>query len=165
MSKKLIIPRESLPTINSSNNGYQVRFRITTEDKNRFSAWSQIFNVVSNLIYDFNPSNINIARSGNRFTIVWDPVIVRTTEHVLSTLQEYDLWVQWSKGEINAEWIYLERVMSNTKTIFLPSEYYLFDSVTGAKTLIEEEPDRLYVEVYVPADPPIREDVIYEEGE
>jgi hypothetical protein len=165
MSKKLIIPRESLPIISSTTGGYQIRFRITTEDRNRFSAWSQIFNVISNLLYDFNPSNIDIFRSGNRFTIVWEPVTVRTTENVLSTLQEYDLWVQWSKGEINAEWIYLERVMANTKTIFLPSEYYLVDSVTGARTLIEEEPDRLYVEIYVPANPPIREDVVYEGGE
>jgi hypothetical protein len=164
MSKKIIIPRSQLPEINSISNTYQVRFRITTEDRNRFSAWSEIFQISSNLIYDFNQNNINISRVGSRFTITWEPVIIRTPEGTAGSLQEYDLWVQWSKGEANAEWLYRERVLGNPITLFAPSQYSLVDPVTKIKTVVAVEPDQLAVEIYIPADPPIRSGVIYEES-
>lgn len=49
MSKKIIIPRESLP--NPENTTFHVRFRVTSEDKNRVSAWTPVFSVTSDFIY------------------------------------------------------------------------------------------------------------------
>jgi len=162
--KRVVIPRNSLPYINSATNSYQVRFRLITEDRNKLSAWSTIFNVPSNLIYEFNANNINVSRVGSRFTITWEPVIIKTSEKTIGSLQEYDLWVQWSKGETNAEWLYRERVLGNPVTLFAPSQYSLVDPITKVKTIIEEEPTQLGVEIYIPANPPIREEVIYEES-
>jgi hypothetical protein len=164
MPKKIIIPRQNLPYINAFTKTFQVRYRITTEDRNRFSAWSEIFQVPSNLIYDFNPNNINVSRVGSRFTVTWEPVIVRTSEKIIASLQEYDFWIQWSKGEEDAEWIYRERVLGNPVTLFAPPRYSLIDPITKVKTVIEEEPDQLSVEIYIPANPPIREGSVYEES-
>jgi len=165
MPKKIIIPTQNLPYINSLTKTFQIRYRITTEDRNRFSAWSEIFQVPSNLIYDFSPNNINITRVGSRFTVTWEPVIVKTSEKTIGPLQEYDLWIQWSKGESNAEWFYRERILGNSATLFAPPSYSLVDPVTGEKTIIEEDPDRISVEIYIPANPPKREDLVYGEEE
>lgn len=43
--KKVIIPKSELPAISSSNFSYNVRFRIVSEDKNRLSHWSSIYNI------------------------------------------------------------------------------------------------------------------------
>jgi hypothetical protein len=41
--KKAIVPKESLPPVDSETAGYVVRYRIISEDKNRTSHWSPIF--------------------------------------------------------------------------------------------------------------------------
>lgn len=43
--KKVIIPKSELPAIESNNFSYNIRFRIVSEDKNRISHWSPIYNV------------------------------------------------------------------------------------------------------------------------
>jgi hypothetical protein len=152
MSKRIIIPREDLPNISSATGSYSVRYRIISQDRNRLSYWSPIFETIPETTYDFNENNINVSRIGSRFTITWEPVIVKAPSGTVGSLQEYDLWVQWSKGESNAKWLYP------------PSQYSLIDPVTKIETVIEEEPDQLSVEIYIPADPPIRSGAIYEES-
>lgn len=46
---RLVIPRESIP--NPENTTFYVRFRIVSEDKNRVSAWTPIFETTSEYIY------------------------------------------------------------------------------------------------------------------
>jgi hypothetical protein len=41
--KKAIVPKESLPPVDSETAGYVVRYRIISEDKNRTSHWSPTF--------------------------------------------------------------------------------------------------------------------------
>jgi hypothetical protein len=165
MSKRIVIPRDRLPEINSFTKSYAVRFRLITEDRNKLSYWSPIFSIPSNLLYDFNSNNISIVRDGSRYTVSWEAVVIKTETNILETLREYDLWVQWSKGEFNAEWIYRERITGNTTSLFAPSEYYLVNPTTKERVLIEDQPDRVSVEVYIPGNPPIREDSVYEEEE
>jgi hypothetical protein len=38
--KKVIIKRENLPSFSAENNTYSVRYRVVSQDKNRFSHWS-----------------------------------------------------------------------------------------------------------------------------
>ena len=42
--KKVRIPKSSLPPINSDTLGYNLRYRIISEDKNRTSHWSPVYN-------------------------------------------------------------------------------------------------------------------------
>lgn len=49
MSKIVIIPREELP--NPENQTFYIRFRIISQDRNRISAWSPIFETYSQVVY------------------------------------------------------------------------------------------------------------------
>jgi hypothetical protein len=44
--KKVTIFKNELPAVNANNVSYSVRYRIVSEDKNRFSAWSPIFGII-----------------------------------------------------------------------------------------------------------------------
>lgn len=46
--KKVIIPLSELPADSPILDGYLVRFRIVSEDKNRTSHWSPIYLVLEN---------------------------------------------------------------------------------------------------------------------
>jgi len=43
--KKIIIPKVDLPAVFSNNFSYNIRFRVVSEDKNRISHWSSIYNI------------------------------------------------------------------------------------------------------------------------
>ena len=45
MSKKLVITAEELANMGISGPDYSVRFRLVSEDRNRFSPWTPIFSV------------------------------------------------------------------------------------------------------------------------
>jgi len=43
--KKIVIPKLNLPAIIGKDFTYNLRYRIVSEDKNRYSHWSRIYNV------------------------------------------------------------------------------------------------------------------------
>lgn len=43
--KKVIISKSDLPSIDGTNFSYNVRYRLVSEDKNRTSHWSRIYNI------------------------------------------------------------------------------------------------------------------------
>jgi hypothetical protein len=43
--KKIIINKQDLPSIDGQNFKYNVRFRVSSDDKNKFSSWSSFYNV------------------------------------------------------------------------------------------------------------------------
>jgi hypothetical protein len=65
--KKVIIPKSSLPSVNGLNQ-HIVRFRIVSEDRNRFSEWSQKFLVDGSTVSEIESEHI----PGRVFTIVWN---------------------------------------------------------------------------------------------
>lgn len=72
--KKVRIPFSDLPPINSITEGYSVRYRILSEDKNRASHWSPVYLIQPDYTYISNNIEFN---SGNQIAnITWDPVIV-----------------------------------------------------------------------------------------
>jgi hypothetical protein len=155
MSKKIVISRDSLPDINSITGSYYVRFRIVSEDRNNISYWSPIFSTVPDLIYEWDEDNISISKSANHYNVLWEPVVIKKNDVLLGSVKEYDVWVQWSKGEENAEWIYKERIEGNSTTFFIPNEYVLI--VDGEKIFVSEKPNQVAVEIYVSGFPIIRE--------
>jgi hypothetical protein len=161
MSKKIIIPRSQLPDINSITNSYQIRFRITTEDRNRFSAWSEIFQIDPGFV--FVPGASNIATSGSVTTVIWDAVNIQKTfngvESIVGQAQQYDVWTRWTNSTAigidpdYGDWVYRERI-TNTSINFLkpPSYTHNGEIVTGPNATI----DRLFVAVYARGNPIIR---------
>lgn len=79
--KKVVIPKSSLPSVNQDNQ-YTVRFRIVSEDKNRYSEWSQKFVVAGSSVSEIT-SDYSV--SGKIVTIVWEDPQTRSA---------YDIFVK-----------------------------------------------------------------------
>jgi enterochelin esterase-like enzyme len=86
--KNIIVKKEFLGKI-TSENGRVARFRLVSEDKNRKSAWSQIFSV--------NAESVE-ALTGD-LNIVGNTIIVNWSKSPNTTTQEmYDIFVSFDGG-------------------------------------------------------------------
>ncbi len=87
--KNIIIKKEFLGKVTSENNR-AVRFRLVSEDKNRKSAWSQIFLVNSEAVKVLS-GDLNIV--GNTIIVNW------SKGSATSTQEMYDIFVSFDGGE------------------------------------------------------------------
>lgn len=86
-SRKLIIPKDKLPSVNSNFNSYFLRYRVVSEDKNLFSEWSPIHEIPTNRIYSSGGSgNVDYSPSTKQITVTWP---------LQSNIFEYDVWYKW----------------------------------------------------------------------
>jgi hypothetical protein len=141
MSKKVIVPKTQLPDINFITKGYQVRFRLTTEDRNRFSYWSPIFNVQPNFTF-LTTGDILIEKHTEYSTIVWSPVMIQKDGNTVGEVKDFDIWVRWGDGSTDGNWTYEERLSSTSLNVLKPT------SPAGL--------DTLSVELYYPGRPTLR---------
>lgn len=84
--KKIVIPRSSLPPA-GKNREYLIRYRVVSEDKNRYSHWSPVHKVIGKELSQVNGS---IQKVGSIIMIAWDNV-----ENVSS----YDIFVKFDNQE------------------------------------------------------------------
>jgi hypothetical protein len=84
--KKAIVPKESLPPVDSETAGYVVRYRIISEDKNRTSHWSPTF--VTNAVPTETVSGA-LSITSSIITAVWDDELNRP---------QYDVFVKFDSG-------------------------------------------------------------------
>jgi hypothetical protein len=144
-NKRVIVPLQSLKlaarVVNGTARGeYQLRYRVISEDKNTFSEWSPIYKIiaptVATLISPLVTINSIYTRvSANLATINWE------IPPILSTIQEYDLYVKWgsfSGGTVTfptgAEYEYYGSFTSNRLDIIKPTTKASF---TGANFLLQ----------------------------
>jgi hypothetical protein len=83
--KKLTIPKNQLPPV-GDNNEYVVRYRVISEDKNRYSHWSPIFSATALEIEEVDGELIV---SGNTSTVIWGDENARP---------KYDIFVKFDGG-------------------------------------------------------------------
>lgn len=79
--KKLKIPYNDLPTIDSINEGYSLRYRVVSSDRNRVSHWSPIYLIQPELLYlcKINAPDIkkiSHSHSNNVSFYSWDSVTI-----------------------------------------------------------------------------------------
>ena len=67
-------PVENLPPISSVTEGYSLRYRVISEDRNRNSHWSPVYLIIPNFTYIPNQISFNTANQVASFT--WDSVTV-----------------------------------------------------------------------------------------
>lgn len=72
--KKYRIPVSNMPPINSIDEGYSIRFRVVSEDKNRVSHFSPIYLIVPE--YTLVPGSINFTSGGQVASFTWNAVTV-----------------------------------------------------------------------------------------
>lgn len=158
--QKAIVRKENLPAfslLKDGTYGYVVRYRIVSEDQNRFSHWSPIYLVRPRYVF-LRPDGkaideIVIEPNLGYVNIIWDPVELFDQENsaILSTVSEYDVWIRWGIGG-NGIWKYRERVVGNSLTLSVPSQYN-----DTASTIVSQPPEQISVEIYVPGSPITRD--------
>ena len=115
--KKVTIFKNELPAVNANNVSYSVRYRIVSEDKNRFSAWSPIFDLVApaTTLLDYS---ITVNSSSSLVTVAWNP----KPELGLSN---YDLFVRWigsgTDNTTNYPWAFVSTTPNNSYLFAFPA--------------------------------------------
>jgi hypothetical protein len=152
--KKLKIPYVDLPAINSENQGYSLRYRIVSSDRNRTSHWSPIYLIVPD--FDYVSGNIYFSKSGNIAQLAWDSVEVKklyeSVSYSIAKALQYDIWVRWDRGGGNGDWLYKERLQTTSISLPIPSTWTINGVVQGTS------PNRLSVEIYLKGYPIERSD-------
>jgi hypothetical protein len=156
--KKARIVENRLPAINSITEGYEIRYRVVSEDKNRTSHWSPIFLVQPEFTYV--SGSIDHIKNEGLNTVIWSPVQIKKNEFLIKEETNYDLWVRWDRSD-GGDWSYNSRVVG-TSIILLQPEEYLIDGIVQPS-----HPNRLSVEVYLKGSPVSRNTTflrVYEGG-
>jgi hypothetical protein len=98
--KKVIINKTSLPAISGDSQGYIVRYRVVSEDKNRYSHWSPQYKLLVDPVSTINHALI-INQSSSTLNLVWDPVEDITSFDVYTSID-------------NGPWIYSTTVSTTS---------------------------------------------------
>lgn len=110
--KKVTIQKSSLPPVNGINQSYILRYRIVSEDKNRYSHWSpqHVIPVTPVNTIEFS---LKIDNSSNTLDLVWEPV-----PDVLS----FDVYKRLDGGD----WQFASTVSTTSyKSLFNPSSSHI----------------------------------------
>lgn len=143
--KKVIIPKNELPSVDLNNLKYNVRYRIVSEDKNRISYWSKIYSVtpppVGLLDYTVAPDT-----SHKLLTIVWTPKF-------LQGLTSFDLYIKWigNSNESLYSWEYVATPTVNNYLLAYPT------SIVDPITLGTEDVKKVMVALQRPTYPKEKE--------
>lgn len=163
--RKAILPQENLPDLTVFKDGtfgYRVRYRIISEDQNRFSHYSPIYTVRPSFIFE-RPNgraedSIAINTSPLYLEAVWEQVDVkdRETKTLIRKATGYDVWVRWDQAETAPDpvgvWQFENSLEGKKEAFTIPSSYALSDG-----TVVEEAPTHISIEVYVRATTPTRD--------
>jgi uncharacterized protein (DUF2141 family) len=85
--KKTRILKSSLPPVDHDTEKYNIRYRIISEDKNRTSHWSPIYNSDG---VDLVVTSGAVSKTGNVITAVWGDQ---------NDFPEYDVFVKFDSGD------------------------------------------------------------------
>jgi len=146
--KKTRIKRENLPAINVDSEGYILRYRILSEDKNRTSHWSPFETLLPG--YTFVPGSINHNKAGDISTVAWNAVTINKNSNYVATAHEYDVWVKWDRND-NGDWLYRSRIDNTSIALLAPTTYTINGVIQGST------PNRLSVEIYLKGNPITRD--------
>lgn len=143
-TKKIKIDNSDLPPIDVASQGYTVRYRIISEDKNRTSHWSQIYTVKPE--YTFVPGLITHNKAGDIITVAWNSVEIKKGTTKIKEASEYDIWLKWDRDD-NGDWEYRSRINTTSISLLIPSTYKKNGIVQS------NQPNHLSIEVFLPGTP------------
>jgi hypothetical protein len=145
-----------MPPISSEYQGYDLRYRVISEDRNRTSHWSPIQLIKPE--YDFVVGQIQFYKAGSTANLIWDSVTVTKIEgsetYNIRKAVEYDVWIRWDRGSGDGDWLYDARYEGTNFAIPIPSTY----TVNGV--VQPSSPNRASFEVYLKGYPVQRGDGI-----
>jgi hypothetical protein len=144
--KKVVVSREDLPSVDLETRSYNVRYRLISEDRNRVSHWSKIYNLQSPTITPILEYSMVINNSHDVVNVAWNLDQVPGTAY-------FDIWVRWvgNHAESNYPWQYLVTTTDNKYSLVFPTS--IPDPVNGGT----ESPKKIRVAVQRPTYPKQKE--------
>lgn len=142
--KKLIIKNSDLPEILAKEEGYLIRYRIISEDKNRISHWSPLKLIQPD--YTFVSGTIKESSSQGITTFAWDPVTIKIGSNTVRQAHEFDIWIRFDRND-SGDWLYKQRIDGNTYSIPNPTTYTINGVVQA------QAPNRVSIEIYLKGNP------------
>ena len=114
--KKVIVGRDELPAVDIETRSYNVRYRLISEDRNRISHWSKIYNLVSPIITPITEYSMEIVNAHDLVTVTWNLDQVPGTAY-------FDVWVRWvgNSAESLYPWQYLATTVDNQYAMVFPT--------------------------------------------
>lgn len=141
--KRVVIKKTEMPNPigNSTTLDYNIRYRVISEDQNRFSHWSPITTLTINNTnnetgFDINdiagtsiPYNVVINKNEHIASISWTmPSLLITNpteeEKILQAQQaaitEFDVYVQWETTGVLSDWIWVGKSTGSSYSLSYP---------------------------------------------
>jgi hypothetical protein len=129
---KVRIPVEQLPPPNKDGD-HVLQFRVISEDRNRISAWSNLYVIKSIGQYRPLESDYNLILGEGTVSVTWDtPVVYNTSASLNSASISHnhsinfkdhpsDIFVQWGSGSVMGDFQYHERASDDLTNILIPA--------------------------------------------
>lgn len=115
--KKVTIYKNELPAVNANTVSYSIRYRVISEDRNRFSAWSPIVDLAAQTISLLDYS-ISVVNASSLVTVAWNP------KPELG-IANYDVFVRWigngTDNTTNYPWAYVTTTSNNNYLFAFPA--------------------------------------------
>ncbi len=114
---KVTIFKNELPPVDANTVSYSVRYRIVSEDRNRFSSWSPIVDLVAPVttLLDYS---IAVNNSAKLVTVAWNP----KPELGLSN---YDVFIRWigngTDNLTNYPWAFVTNTPTSNQLFAFPT--------------------------------------------
>ena len=156
--KKIRIRQSDISTINVNEEGYVLRYRVVSEDKNRTSQWSPISIIQPG--YTYVGGDISFNKSGQVATLAWDSVSIQLDGNEVRKANEFDIWLKWDRND-GGDWLYKQRIDGGNISFPIPSTYTIGGVVQGSA------PNKLSAEIYLKGTPITRDSsflLVYEDG-
>jgi hypothetical protein len=138
--KKTNIKYSELPPLSIESEGYTVRYRIISEDRNRKSHWSPVTSIIPEYVFD--EGDIDFFKQGNIITSTWDAVSIKKGTTLIENANEYDVWIRYDRND-GGDWIYKQRVTGTSISTVHPATYTKGGVVQGSA------PNKYSIEVYL----------------
>jgi hypothetical protein len=157
--QKVKILESDLPSVTLFSDlsyGYTARYRVISEDQNRYSHYSPTYRVKPNYVFERlnnkTLADVLVISQGPYVNIVWEPILIK--DKVSGTLIrraiEYDLWLRWDKAD-GGTWEFQERVQGTAQGFVIPETYTLANG-----TVVDQKPNHVSVEIYLRSTNPQR---------
>jgi hypothetical protein len=156
--KKIRIRQSDISEINVNEEGYVLRYRVVSEDKNRTSQWSPISIIQPG--YTYVGGDISFNKSGQVATLAWDSVSIQLDGSEVRKASEFDIWLKWDRSD-GGDWLYKQRIDGGNISFPIPSTYTIGGVVQGSA------PNKLSAEIYLKGTPITRDSsflLVYEDG-
>ena len=112
---KAIIKKKDLPPISANDIGYNLRFRLISQDRNRSSFWTPLYTIVAASATML--TTFSVTKSGNNpetINMIWeDP----------EANPEYDIFANYlySNSSLNKGWEYKGSTSGNSYSLIAPA--------------------------------------------